>query len=613
VLFIKIHPLNIWIALLARLFGQVAYWKCEGLPGWLRSPLISINPEEFYVIGQWNEILEEAHELFVRQQPRCPEIRLCSKALLADFGGLWLHWFVHQFEEDVQGQRLALAWTRRKGLENCVVMRGGVHRWATAAGVSAAVLPGVNRVAGSVLLDCAWEGAKAVKSTLKALARCVFPRPLKNACRRKNYPYIFAGVAPAKNNHGENKIDFAFMVRRGLLPGNDCLYLPNRSPSALEAVEFDKTGATWLPMASMSFYLTYKRRAILLLQMLASFFNSLRHGAAGIVVSGMAPAGLPWHAVAEAAHSKVFILGLDQGVLESPAVPWIRAAGIRTVLWQHALVGFGTDSFPNPSFRHRMLEQSVTISQELCVWTPADRDVLCDRAFLPSGMRPRIYVTGPLMSGDSRWLKRSKTVVYKAAGLKDRPGRRVITIFDHPTFIQGFRRQYRIPVQRISEEVHEAFFAEMLELLNRFPEIDVVLKPKRATDPRIYEGSIYKSFVDKSGKWQKAERLFVLNPNIDPYVPIALADMCIGMPFTSPVAVALNAGKPAFWYDPMAAVNDLFPRDIREALVSGQSQLFERVANSNAVCKVPISLSCGDNDPGEIFGAIITGARFSQA
>jgi polysaccharide biosynthesis PFTS motif protein len=141
--------------------------------------------------------------------------------------------------------------------------------------------------------------------------------------------------------------------------------------------------------------------------------------------------------------------------------------------------------------------------------------------------------------------------------------------------------------------------------------VDVVLKPKRATDPRIYEGSIYRSLVDKSSKWQKAGRLFPLNPNIDPYLPIALADMCIGMPFTSPVVVALNAGKPAFWYDPAAEVNDLFPRDIREVLVSGQSQLYERMANSNAVHKVPVSLLCGDSDPGEIFSAIITGARLS--
>jgi polysaccharide biosynthesis PFTS motif protein len=327
------------------------------------------------------------------------------------------------------------------------------------------------------------------------------------------------------------------------------------------------------------------------------------------VLCGLVARGIPIFAVTRHLRIETFVAGLAQGLLESPAVPPLSAAGVRTIVWQHALVGFAHGR--GAHFKNLVLEQSVFASSVVCVWTPSDRDQLIDRALLEPPKGPTLSITGPLMPGDSRWLRRTPTEARQAVGLDVRPGRQIISVFDLPTFMQGFRRQYRIPVARISQETQQAFFKDILATLLQFSEVDIVLKPKRGNDPRIYVGRVLQELSDLESSWRKSARLFLLNPDIDPYLPIALADLCIGMPFTSPVVAAVNAGRPAFWYDPNGFVSNPYPPDLAKILVRGQGELFARLAAwlAGEVAAPPATIMSGISDPGVAFAGILKGSE----
>jgi hypothetical protein len=610
--FVRLHPLNLVLALLARLFGPVAYWKCEGVPAWLCAPLTEIDPADFFSGAQWNRILEEAHALLRQQLSFAPKMEVRAGGFVADFGPLWLHRFALQFEAEVQAQELALAWTKKKGLSRCYVVKSGIVRFARILNVYPPQLPAVRPLRGSAFLDVAWEVIKQARQVLAAAVHCVRPRPSSTTMSNVNarWRYLFVGLSPIPYAAKPNRLDFAFLVRRGLLPSRECLYLSARPPSAAELDAFSQTGARWIAASAFPALLNKADRYFLLYQMTAVIVRCLFSGSVARSVSGLAAIGLPWLEFAKSAGAQVFVVSLDQGVVEPCAVPWMRALGIKTILWQHASVGWGHAEDSIIDFRHRMLEQSVFACREICVWTPADRDMLDQRALLPV-IGTRMHITGPLMSGDCSWLRRDKVEARQTAGLPQKEGRKIVVVFDLPTHIKGFRRQLRFPIERISAETHDAFFSDVIAILAEFSEIDIVLKPKRGRDPRIYRGPAFENLCDPQGEWCRRERVMLLDHDIDPYLPIAMADLCLGMPFTSPVVAALNGGRPSFWYDPNGFAKRPYPSELNQVLVRGRSHLFERLNlwRRDAPLSAPACLLSDVVDPGVKFATILTASK----
>jgi hypothetical protein len=609
VVFLAIHPFNFVLALLARLFGPVAYWKAEGLPAFALTLFEEIEPGDFIDSATWNDLLQEAHTGLKRQVTQTPRLPFAIRGIKADFGCLWLHWFAHEFEADVLGQHLALKWSKVRGRKQCLMLRSGVFRWAKVAGVLPLVVEGVIRVPGSGLVDGLWQIAKSLRIILGVLIRCSIPEKIDAKIRGRQFRYMFVAISPSVQPYEPQQIDFAFLVRRKLLPGDKCIYVPLRALENTQATALAETGAALLPVGALTGFLSVSQLAGLIGTIMLAISGSLvRGGRAGDVLCGLVARGIPIFVVARHLRIETFVAGLAQGLLESPAVPLLSAAGIHTIVWQHASVGFSHGW--GAHFKNLVLEQSVFASSVVCVWTPADKHQLIDRALLEPPNGPTLSIIGPLMPGDSRWLRRPPIEARQALGLDERPGRRIISVFDLPTFMHGFRRQYRIPVERISQETQQAFFEDMLAALLQFSEVDIVLKPKRRDDPRIYVGRVLRELSDPESCWRKSRRLFLLNPDVDPYLPIAVADLCIGMPFTSPIVAAINAGLPAFWYDPNGFVEHPYPTELGQILVRGREELFARLAAWIEAEKfaVPATLLSNIADPGMAFADILKGS-----
>jgi len=93
----------------------------------------------------------------------------------------------------------------------------------------------------------------------------------------------------------------------------------------------------------------------------------------------------------------------------------------------------------------------------------------------------------------------------------------------------------------------EQFFRDIERLL-RQPQIMLVVKPKRSPqDPR-------RDFADSMHRVLGSGRVIALPHDIDPYIPVALADLCVGVPFTSPVIAGLESGRGGLFHDPLGEV-----------------------------------------------------------
>jgi hypothetical protein len=607
--FTVLHPFNYPYALLLRILSPVAYWRAEGLAHWLTVPFEAIEPLHLTNSPEWNSFLESAHAALAQQLRDVPSIFIECNGVRADFGRVWLHWFAHQYEIDALSQRLAAAWARSRGLRRCRIARSGVDSWGAKAGVKPVAMEHVERVCGSVIGDRLWELAKSMRVVAGILARSLMS-PSRPDLNGRAFRYLFVGVSPITGAYNEHHIDFAFLARRSLLPAEQCLYLLSRPLSVSQAEALSATGAAGLLATSVTGVLGIPARLRLIMSMLGTIIKTLFKCQSAETLVAMLVRGLPVLAAARQAGVEVLIAGLDDGLLEPPAMPLLAAAGVRTVMWQHALVGL-THAQPGVPFRHRTLEQAMLAAEVFCVWTPADRAMLKDRALAKMSALPDIRVTGPIMSGDARWLQRSKDQALTAARFDTQANRKMIVLFDLPNFDPNFLRTLRIVINRVSEDAQNAFFQDLSVMLERFPEIDIAIKPKRGDDRRIRKVETLQQLVDPAGRWMRSGRIKLFEFNVDPYLPIAVADLCIGMPFTSPVAAAVNAGRAGLWYDPIGFVQVSYPNELEMALVRGREKLEERLASwlSGVRFAPPACLISGIADPGAELAAVITGVE----
>jgi polysaccharide biosynthesis PFTS motif protein len=164
-------------------------------------------------------------------------------------------------------------------------------------------------------------------------------------------------------------------------------------------------------------------------------------------------------------------------------------------------------------------------------------------------------------------------------------------------------------MSRISKEAQARFFEDLANALKIWPELTLAIKPKRDAERHgLVLSDAYRELLDPNGLWRASGRVLVFPTNIDPYLPIAIADGCIGMPFTSPIAAALYFRRSAAWYDPIDYCDKVCPPEVTRVLLKGETALRQRIIEwTNGVFDqdVPTSLAGSSDDPIETFAAII--------
>jgi polysaccharide biosynthesis PFTS motif protein len=288
---------------------------------------------------------------------------------------------------------------------------------------------------------------------------------------------------------------------------------------------------------------------------------------------------------------------------ERPEVAALSSMGLETINWS-----YGANTFlyaaDDSRFRDLGMPRSISIAKEVWVWTELVERWLHSRAL---GEPPVIRVIGPVMCGDSRWLARAPQEARSALGLRVPPGQKLVAVFDVP----AIRREWRHIPTMYPVEMLEQFFADAETILQRMPRLALLIKPKRALgDAQRDFPDRLRRILDPGSDWRRSGRVLAVAHDIDPYLPVAAADICIGIPFTSPVLVAHWAGRPAFFHDPLAVVRHVpGAPELAAGLTRSVEELTDRLA---ALLASPVEPS-PHTDPGAGFAQRLRQAAALQS
>ena len=288
-------------------------------------------------------------------------------------------------------------------------------------------------------------------------------------------------------------------------------------------------------------------------------------------------------------NAKILLTGQANGLYESPIVSLARGLGRKTVWWSYAAVG--SKHIPNKlpyEYCNEQVEESITLSEEKWIWFDIDKLMLNKRSLnLAQEDQTKFVKLGPVMSGDSSWLQKVPYQARRDYGFQGNPECKIwITIFDLPVAAKHWHDEHRWPVGPVSKEMQFDFFRDISRLLDQFPEVGIIYKPKRPfpgknrykhKNKALFYSERFLDFISEKNKYAVSRKLINLSNNVDPYIPIALGDHSIAMPYTSALLAFLSTERAGIYYDATSRVNQTYPSEIDEITVGGYNDLCKTV------------------------------------
>jgi polysaccharide biosynthesis PFTS motif protein len=133
--------------------------------------------------------------------------------------------------------------------------------------------------------------------------------------------------------------------------------------------------------------------------------------------------------------------------------------------------------------------------------------------------------------------------------LKYDKSKKYISIFDSPPVAYSFRPSSQFVPDPNTAEYNRAFMGDMYKLFTNSANISLLYKPKRS----LVSGKFHydDELRNMLGRMEKDPRFVSFDYNINPWVVIALSDICISMPFESPTIAAIHYGKIGLFHDPL--------------------------------------------------------------
>jgi hypothetical protein len=497
-----------------------------------------LDPADYFSVEEWHRTLEEAFQVFRKQaaqeQPK------------GEFALSLRQWRAVEFEERYLFDEL-------------------VRRCAPAARRTGR---------GFGLLDTLWLGVAALGKTLKQ-AHSLFRSSV--CAGDAPCPLFWTGISAAEVAVADQRLSFSFAVERGFIAPGECLFFLAQPPPAGAADRLHRLGVRWTTVNAFGFLpLGAKLRALIALLGIAlrGLAASVR-GPAGLVLWRLRAESVLWLAAARGLQCRTYLTSVSNAWPEPAPVEALRSAGVRTVNWSYGANTF-CFSVADPSFRDLGLLRSISATAEVWVWNEGVERWLQARSLGPP---PVIRVIGPVMSGDSRWLGRTPQAARAAYGLPESPECRYVAVFDVPPVTRDIRLAIGHGPSVYAQGMLEQFFKDIEGLLKE-QQIVLLLKPKRSLQDaqRDFADSMQR-IVDPASLWSRTGRVVALPHDIDPYIPVALADICIGVPFTSPVVAALESGRAGVFHDPLNELRHV-PRapELLAHVTHGAAQLHERLA-----------------------------------
>ena len=268
-----------------------------------------------------------------------------------------------------------------------------------------------------------------------------------------------------------------------------------------------------------------------------------------------------------------YVTSMSDMANEDPSVVYLDSIGIKTVMYSYSAT-FYLPGDERCTCDFRALFFPDILASHLIVW---HRDA---KRFIEQHPQEqiRIKAIGPLMPGDESVFESSPHDLRARSGIvpPDKGDRcRYISVFDLAPKSKAFRNHASVYPQIYTEEYMYLFLRDMYQLLQDFDDVVLVFKPQKSFQNVLLSYS--EEFRQVVQSIQDSERGFVLDDDINPWIPIAVADMCIAVPFTVPPLAGMHYGIPGLFHDPTGFVSNHRYKAISHSITHSYEQLRSKI------------------------------------
>jgi polysaccharide biosynthesis PFTS motif protein len=592
IIFYEIHPVNYLFAFFLSFFRKVVYWRKSVVPLFFLNRFEQIYLHNSFTQGEW--VCHTAN-IFFRLKKIFPNymytdrvsFKCCNNKI--DMTSSAMQRIVMKYERVKHFSLLIDYWLERQSDDiNYSIVGFTEKENLVKLGLVNENKKHLTAYAININFDFLWESVLnfflfAVQ--IKRLLLSVFKS--RDESLTKEIKFYWYCIPPSEVPYKDGSNNVTAMINRKLMKTNESLFIFQNQPNKMQQSWLSKNKIKWIYYKNIGIFLPRKYILKYTVQLLLITVGAYKLSGNRSLTRQVKPLLIRDILMLNNflnIDASVLITGQSCGILESPIVSVVRSLNKKTVFWMYS--GVGTKHIPCLSkfkYKNEQLEGSITLSEYKYVWNKLDKIMLENRNITPSKEQStNVKIMGSVMSGNSMWMSKKPykaRIDYKFKGSKK--CKKWISVFDLPTFKDYFHTEYRWPIGGVSRDMQSEFFSGINNLLNDYPDIGIIYKPKRPLHGDLCKNFFHGNELDKltslNNVWHLSRRLVVLPFDVDPYIPISLCDFAIVMPYSSVLLAVLSANRKGVYYDPTSSVNLTYPTEINEVTINNKKDLYEKI------------------------------------
>jgi hypothetical protein len=573
----RLHPVNWPIAVILSVFCRVFYWRRDAIPLSMTSRFEVLDPGSAFDLENWQDAGEQAYEHW-RTAAHSGRSALQAGARVAghrvDYSANWQQWVASAIEERFIFFRLLERLSPRESSGHRTIAGATIDSVSRTLGITLEPPTRFRFADGFAWFDELWAGLRLIAMVFRRFLALFRNRPAPPA---QPIPILWTGISPSEMASEDGQLDFSFVVPDALMGPQACLYVLPAEPAPAVRKRLAVRRVNWITYQRLGF-LPVRVKVIAVAALVRCLFHAVTFGfgsprrlfeATSVCVS------LPAICVARYFDTRTYVASLSACWPEGAEVAALNAMGVQSVNWSYGANTFLYSS-ENGRFRDVGVPRSVAVASEIWVWSNEVKDWLEARLV---GSKPKVVTTGPVMCGDSSWCALSPAQARARFGTNSNGSQLFVALFDVPPLSQKARLAVGHGPTNYPLEMLEGFFSDCERLLDDFSDVVLVVKPKRALQDSNREfGAAMQRILDPQSALSRAGRILVVPHDLDPYVAIAIAEVSVGIPFTSPVLAARASGRVGLFHDPLNQVRHFRPTAYNSFMSHGYDELAGRIA-----------------------------------
>lgn len=594
-IFYELHPINILPVIILSFFFKIAFWKKKYLQDKILKNFKQIFKPGEFTQGEWLSLNSHVYDNFKKKIENNDELK--SNKIEVEYNKIKvnlipaiIHYLSYNYENISNFYKLIELWSRREKINNFYIVDFKIDKLLNNINFSVDNhnFKKINlylSIADNIL-EISERLIIFFKNIFFVIKNSIFKKEIRAQFKSKYFFFQFSGYDIASKKFSN---DFSsFIINNKSFFNQSVFFLP-RVPNKDEQNWLKKNKVRFSTYSDIfnQIPLNIQIKTLYWLFRLSFDFpmNKFKKSMISIILH---------HLVSDIfimeyffyLRSDTLIAWQGAGLKESPIVSIIRAHGKKTIFCSNSGIGVKhiSGKVPNNYF-YQQVEESITLSEYKFIWSKLDKTLLEKRSLnelFEDIKNPDFEIIGPIMSGDSNWMNintKKARDIYNFTGNKS--CKIWITIFDVPIFFDYDLINHRWPCNDHPEEMQNLFFHDIYLLLERFPEVGLIYKPKRPAvvlnqGNRVIVDKL-KDFISKKNKFIINNRIVVLPHDVDPYIPMALSDYSIAMPFTSAAQAMLYYNKDSIYYDPSSHSDNVLPNEIRNVTLLEKQDLIKKI------------------------------------